>query len=99
VVVDALGHQRLQHIFDLADVYHCDNIDRVSDDFIRECQLPSGNFDNVRDCVYAIPSHWGIGKVYKRLILMVAAHDGTDLISTLETVYHSAVCHTLFFYF
>jgi hypothetical protein len=92
VVVDALGHQRLQHIFDLADVYHCDNIDRVSDDFIQECQISNGDFDNVRDCTYAIPSHWDIGKVYKRLILMVAEHDGTDLISALETVYHSWIC-------
>ena len=35
-VVDKLGKERLEKIYDLADVYHSDNIDRVSDDFIRE---------------------------------------------------------------
>ena len=35
-VVNALGKKRLEKIYDLADVYHCDNIDRVSYDFIAE---------------------------------------------------------------
>jgi hypothetical protein len=95
VVVDALGHQRLEHILDLADVYHCDNIDRVSDDLIAECSIPKGEFDNVGVCVYSIPSYWDIGKVYKRLIRMVAEHDQTDLVSALETVYHSWICEYL----
>lgn len=67
-VVNALGKKRLEKIYDLADVYHSDNIERVSDDFIREADIESGNFDNVKDCSYSIPSHWDIGKVYKRLI-------------------------------
>lgn len=37
-VVNALGKKRLEKIYDLADVYHSDNIDRVSDDFIEECK-------------------------------------------------------------
>lgn len=46
-VVNALGKKRLEKIYDLADVYHSDNIDRVSDDFIEECKITKGNFDNV----------------------------------------------------
>lgn len=57
-VVNALGKKRLEKIYDLADVYHSDNIERVSDDFIREADIESGNFDNVKDCSYSIPSHW-----------------------------------------
>ena len=67
-VVNQLGKKRLEKIYDLADVYHCDNIERVADDFIEESGITAGNFDNVGDCRYAIPSHWDIGKVYKRLI-------------------------------
>ena len=52
----------MKKIYDLADVYHSDNIERVSDDFIREADIESGNFDNVKDCSYSIPSHWDIGK-------------------------------------
>ena len=72
-VVNKLGKQRLDKIYDLADVYHCDNIDRVSADFIEEAGIQEGDFDNVGDCKYSIPSHWDIGKVYKRLIKMVDA--------------------------
>ena len=32
-------------------------------------------FDNVSACQYAIPTHWDIGKVYKRLIKAVAEHE------------------------
>ena len=39
VVVNQLGKERLEKIYDLADVYHCDNIDRVSDDFIAEAHI------------------------------------------------------------
>ena len=57
-VVNKLGKQRIDKIYDLADVYHCDNIDRVSDDFIEEAGIQEGNFDNVGECKYSIPSHW-----------------------------------------
>ena len=92
VIVDALGRERLEHIFALADVYHSDNIDRVSDDFIAECRIPEGEFDNVAACHFTIPSHWDIGKVYKRLILMVARQNGEDVISALIAVYHAWIC-------
>ncbi len=45
-VVNKLGRQRIDKIYDLADVYHCDNIDRVSDDFIEEAGIQEGKFDN-----------------------------------------------------
>ena len=65
-VVEALGSQRLGRIVELADVYHCDNIDVVSDHFIEEADIGEGVFDNVAAARYAVPSHWDIGKVYKR---------------------------------
>ena len=37
-VVDALGKERIAKIYDLADIYHSDNIDRVSEDFIKEAE-------------------------------------------------------------
>ena len=46
-IVNALGKQRVKKIYDLADVYHSDNIDRVSQDFIEEAGIQEGNFDNV----------------------------------------------------
>ena len=90
-VVEKLGRDRLEKIYDLADVYHCDNIDRVSDDFIQEAGITTGTFDNVAECRYAIPTHWDIGKVYKRLIKQVAANEQIDVIDALMKVYRSFI--------
>lgn len=46
-MVDALGKECIAKIYDLADIYHSDNIERVSDDFIEEAKISVGNFDNV----------------------------------------------------
>lgn len=90
-VVNALGKKKLSKIYDLEDVYHSDNIERVSDDFIREAEIKMGNFDNVTACQYAIPSHWDIGKVYKRLIKSVAEWEKIEVIDALIKVYNSFI--------
>ena len=41
-VVNKLGKERISKIYDLADVYHCDNIDAVSDSFIEDADIVSG---------------------------------------------------------
>ncbi len=88
-VVNALGKKNLEKIYDLADIYHSDNIERVSDDFIRDADIKFGNFDNVAECKYAIPTHWDIGKVYKRLIKSVAESENIEVIDALMKVYNS----------
>ena len=40
-VVNALGRKNIEKIYELADVYHSDNIDRVSDDFIQPYYMPA----------------------------------------------------------
>jgi hypothetical protein len=90
VVVNAIGKDRLQHIFDLADVYHSDNIDKIADELIESAAIEQGYFDNVAESKYSIPSFWDIGKVYCRLIIGVYQHRGSsDLIGVLMEVYNS----------
>lgn len=89
LIVNALGKKELQHIYDYADVYHCENIDKVSDELIEKHQILEGHYDNIADARYAIPSHWDIGKVYQRLILDVAHATESDVIETLIVVYNS----------
>lgn len=67
-VVNMLGKERLDKIYELADVYHCDNIESVCDEFVDEAKIEQGTFDNVGECGYSIPTYWDIGKDYKRLI-------------------------------
>lgn len=90
-IVNSLGKQRVEKIYDLADVYHSDNIDRVSQDFIKEAGIREGNFDNVVNCGYAIPTHWDIGKVYKRLVKMAAKDENISIVDALFKVYNSFI--------
>ena len=88
-VVEKLGREKVKKIYDLADVYHSYNIDAVSDEFILSSNIVEGSFDNVGDCNYSIPTHWDIGKVYKRLILRIAKAKNVDVIDALFMAYNS----------
>lgn len=90
-VVNRLGKEQISKIFELAGIYHCDNPERVCDDFIESAHIETGTFDNIADCGYAVPSYWDIGKVYKRLIKMVAEDKKKDVIDALIEVYNSFI--------
>ena len=90
-IVNQLGKERIVKIYELADVYHCDNIERVAEHFIAEANIKAGTFDNVKACQYIIPSYWDIGKVYKRLIKMVSEKEDVNVIDALIKVYNSFI--------
>lgn len=90
VVVNALGREKLQHLLDLADVYHCENIEKLSHVLIEKHAIATGHYDGVARCSYAVPTFWDIGKVYKRLILDVAHERNTDdFIGIMTEVFNS----------
>ena len=86
-VVKGLGVDTLRRIYRYADTFHCEQIAKVADDFITMRSLPTGDFDNVGSCRYAVPSYWDIGAVYARLIEDVL--DDADPIDKLVEVYTS----------
>jgi hypothetical protein len=89
VVANAIGRDGLQHIFELADVYHSENMDKLVFELSEKYHIENGIFDNIEDAKYAIPTHWDIGKVYKRLIINVSEESNKSLIDTLLEVYNS----------
>ena len=89
VVVNAIGKEKLQHIFDLADVYHCENIDKITHDLIKTYKIDDRTFDNISDAKYSIPTHWDIGKVYKRLIYDISSKQNKAMMDVLIDVYNS----------
>lgn len=91
-VVDKLGSSRLQKLIDLADVYHSENIDALSDRLIEDAQISGGYFDNVAAARYAVPSHWDIGKVYRRLVLNIMEDEQVREVEALGRAYHSPIC-------
>lgn len=68
VVVEYLGKDIIKRIYNYADVFHCEPIEKVADDFICMINIPKDKFDNVAKCRYAVPDYWTIGEVYERLI-------------------------------
>lgn len=90
-IVNSLGKNKIEKIYDLADIYHSDNIDRVADDFIISSNIENGNFDNISEAKFAIPSHWDIGKVYKRLIIGVSESKNMPVVDALIEVYNSFI--------
>lgn len=87
-IVKKIGKELLQKIYNLAEVYHSENIEKVSDEIIEQSKIEHGNYDIIGNCKYNIPTYWDIGKVYKRLILMVN-NDENEYINTLYSVLSS----------
>lgn len=86
-VVKHLGEDVIQHIYNYSDIYHCEPIQKIADDFIQEYVISKGKFDNVKSCVYAVPGYFVIGQVYERLIEDISNED--NIVEKLIEVYQS----------
>lgn len=77
----------LQRIYDYADVFHCEPIEKVADDFIQRDYIQNGNYDNLVECRYIIPDYWDIGEVFARLI--EDCYEENNFINGIKEVYAS----------
>lgn len=87
-IAQKIGHDNIKKIYELAEVYHSENIEKVSDEFIDSCKIENGNYDIVAKAKYRIPTYFEIGRVYKRLIVMIN-NNKDKYIETLEEVMKS----------
>lgn len=85
-VVDQLGDD-LSRIYKYADVFHCEPIEKVVDDFIQKDNISDGNYDNLSKCKYTIPDYWDIGEVFARLI--EDCYEEDNVIKGIKEVYAS----------
>lgn len=88
-VVQGLKRETIARIYDYADVFHCEPVEKTADDFIMRYALPTGDYDNVAACRYEVPDYWAIGEVYERLIEDVCGDDESRVIDVLMEVYTS----------
>jgi len=88
-VVRAIGEREIARMMDLADVLHCEPIEKNAADVLARCDIAEGGFDNVAACKYTVPAHFDIAKVYKRLIAYVADTQKITLPAALMQVYTS----------
>lgn len=85
--VDCLGKERIERIYDYSDILHCEPIEKVAMEYVEECSITQGQFDNETDCEYEIPDYWTIGEVYERLI--EDAYPDEKVLQGIWEVYHS----------
>ena len=86
-VTDCLGKNQITRIYEYADVFHCEPMEKVASELIEECQIQQGTFDNEADCRYRVPDYWDIGEVYERLIEDIFSDE--QIVDGIWEVYHS----------
>lgn len=92
-VIDYLGQKEVARILKYADVFHCEPIVKVADDFVEKDEIPEGNFDNVSSCKYNVPDYWDIGEVFERLI--EDCYDEDRIVEGIFEVYHSWIAERI----
>ena len=55
-VTDYLGMENIKRIYNYADVFHCEPIEKVAAEFTEQCDIPEGEFDNVSICRWVLQS-------------------------------------------
>lgn len=77
----------VKRIYKYADVFHCETIEKVADDFIQRNNIKNGTYDNISTCKYLVPDYWDIGEVFARLI--EDCYEEQEVFSGIRLVYSS----------
>lgn len=85
-VINKIGKENINRLYRYADVFHCENPDKISYELIEKSNIEIGTYDKILRCKYKIPTYWEIGEIYARLIINVKKE---DIIDTLFEVYNS----------
>ena len=85
-IIDYLGED-VNRIYKYADVFHCEPIEKVADDFILRAKIPVGNYDVAEKAKYSVPDYWDIGEVFARLVEDL--FDDDTVITGIKTIFQS----------
>ena len=85
-VIEHIGKEKIDKLFDLAEIYHSENIDKVSDEIIKISNIKKGNYK--LNLIENKPTFWDVGRVYQRLIIMID-NDKETFINNLLKVMNS----------
>jgi hypothetical protein len=88
-VVLKLGAAEIDRLLNLADILHCEPIEKTAGELILQYDIINGNFDNITLCKFNVPTHFDIAKVYKRLIFAISQSQQKSFTDALMTVYTS----------
>ncbi len=71
-VIKRLSKKNIEHQLRVAEVNHCLSLEQVSDEWIEQYGITTGNYNTVKECKYTIPSVNSIGRVYQQLVVATA---------------------------
>jgi hypothetical protein len=91
-VVRQLGND-LERIYKYQDVFHCEPIEKIADEFIQRAKIQMGTFDNVASCKYSVPDYWDIGEVFQRLIEDTS--DEENIVDGIKKVFSSWIAEKI----
>ena len=83
-IVEHIGKERVNKLFNLAEIYHSENIDKVSDEIIKVSNIEKGNYK--LNLIEDKPTFWDIGRVYQRLIIMIDDNKETFINNLLKVM-------------
>lgn len=87
-IIEKLGKETIKKVYDLAEIYHSENIEKVSDELIQKHKIEMGDYDVISRCKNNPPTFWELGRVYERLIIMINKNE-EEYIDTLVKVLSS----------
>ena len=91
-VINYLGED-LKRIYTHADVFHCEPIEKVADDFITRRNIVTGKYDVLKGLKYSAPDYWDVGEIFERLIEDVV--EEADLMDGIKEVYSSWIAEKI----
>lgn len=68
-VVKKFSKKDIEHQLKVAEVNHCLSYEQVSDEWIEQYGIVEGDYNNVKECKYTVPSVNAIGRVYQQLVI------------------------------
>ena len=86
-VVLKLGYEKINKIYNLAEIYHSENIDKITDELIEDSKIENGNYDilsNIKNT--NPPTYWDVGNVYKRLIIGISNNENEYIDKLIEVL-------------
>lgn len=96
-VVNQIPKNEWLRLISLANVLHCENPDKIEDEWIRDYELQGGTFDILNvdtELVKIIPTETQMGKVYMRLIIDTMQPE-ENYVDGMIRVYNDELCETL----
>lgn len=87
-IIERLGKENIKKVYDLAEIYHSENTEKISDELIQKHKIKMGDYDIISGCKTNIPNFWELGRVYERLIIMINKNED-EYIDTLIQVLFS----------